>query len=464
MKLERDALLESIRKLNKEKPLKEDVEKDLGNTKVEIIATLDPADAARMKEHEEAIEAHDKRIEDTYKAPEVKGLIDETASEESRYAHFDVVDRKDLAKRINEAKEKGQEFKISRSTKEGFRYDFKVLKEEFVKKDAGDPEINKDAFNKATDVGSPAPSACLGESYDSRFNYVLLHTSRDAYGPEDVASNTFTVRELADYLMNNFDEDLPIILSFDRGYTYGGLTGDSFEFCESEGSEDIEEGIEAPVNEELKVYTSTLAGFEPSAASKDLWDEIKDAGKVEDLEYQLEVLYPEGISDVALDDLLKNEADWVRDLVGIGEKEEVEEPIDEFEEEDIEPVESEGSEEEDIEPLDYEEGEESAKDEIEEIGEEEPIDEIPEEEKPEEKKELKEEVEEETEPKEEELSKLAEGFVSTQFKPNDCVEGCETVEPAVNEAVKEASEEDEVVAIDDSLVETMMGLPTTDNK
>lgn len=455
MKLERDALLESIRKLNKEKPLKEDVEKDLGNTKVEITATLDPADAARMKEHEEAIEAHDKRIEDAYRTPEVKELLEETASEESRYAHFDVVDRKELAKRINEAKEKGCEFKISRSTKDGFRYDFKVLKEEFVKRDAGDPEINKDAFNKATDVGS---ECSLGEDIEGDKSYVILHTSRDAYGPEECFNHTFTVNELIDFLSNEFDGDLPIVLSFDRGYTYGCVTGGSFGLVESE-EEPLEEEVEEPVKEELKVYTSTLAGFEPSAASKELWDEIKDANKVEDLEYQLEVLYPEGISDIALDDLLKNEGDWVRDLVGLGEKEEGEEPIDEFEDEDIEPVESEEPEDEDIEPLDYEAGEEieeSVGDGIKEAEEEidDSIDISP-------KKELTEEVEE-TEPKEEELSKLAEGFVNTQFKPNEITEGCETAEPAVNEAVKEASKEDEVVAVDDSLVEDMMGLPKTD--
>lgn len=472
MKIERNALLESIRVLNRKNPLKEDVEKDLGNTKVEITATLDPADAARVKEHEEALEAHDKRIEDAYKGKEVKELIEETSSEESRYAHFDVVDRKELAKRINEAKEKGLEFKISRSPKEGYRYDFKVLKEEFVKKDVGDPEVNKNAFNKATEIGSP-----VAEGFDDN-QCVILRASRDNYSAKECIPNTFTVQELCDYLLDNFYPDFPVVLSFDRGYTYGCVNGSSFDSMELEGEDYLEEKIEEPVEEELKVYTSTLEGFEPSAGSRDLWEEIKEKGKVGDLEYQLEVLYPEGISDVALDDLLKNEADWIRDLVDLGDATPEEEiPTDELEDEQIDPVDFSEDEEIDIEPEPSEleaeeesegekEREEPAEDDIDEI---EPIDiEEPQEEKKEKKPEIKEAVEipeeKEAEPEDGEgtqLSKLAEGFVASQFKPAGG-ESTEDIESKVSEAVEASADTDEIVVVDDTEINEMLGMPKAD--
>ena len=71
------------------------------------------------------------------------------------------------------------------------------------------------------------------------------------------------------------------------------------------------------LGEELKIFTSDLDNFHPSEQCKDLWEDIKDNGKIEDLEYALETLYPDGISDVALDDLLCYEEDWVRDLIDL---------------------------------------------------------------------------------------------------------------------------------------------------
>ena len=44
-----------------------------------------------------------------------------------------------------------------------------------------------------------------------------------------------TVGELVEYL-GNFDENTPIYLSFDNGYTYGGFTEERFE--ENYGEED----------------------------------------------------------------------------------------------------------------------------------------------------------------------------------------------------------------------------------
>ena len=75
------------------KPLKE---------QKEIQRVLPPADADAQEQHQQALEQNAKRRDPKNYEKEVKELIEETASEDSRYRHFDVVDRRDLAKRINE--------------------------------------------------------------------------------------------------------------------------------------------------------------------------------------------------------------------------------------------------------------------------------------------------------------------------------------------------------------------------
>lgn len=116
--MENNDLQNKILKLNKEKPLKENIQR-----------VLPPADADAFEQHEQALKQNAERKDLKNQPQEVKEFIKETASEESRYSHFDVVDRKELAKRINEAKKKGLDFKVSRSMKEGFRYDLQISKE-----------------------------------------------------------------------------------------------------------------------------------------------------------------------------------------------------------------------------------------------------------------------------------------------------------------------------------------------
>ncbi len=64
---------------------------------------------------------------------------------------------------------------------------------------------------------------------------LLYQTFREGYGIDQVRQ-TMTVGELIEFL-TNYDADTPIYLSFDRGYTYGGITDDRFE-------EDYEEEAE----------------------------------------------------------------------------------------------------------------------------------------------------------------------------------------------------------------------------
>lgn len=59
---------------------------------------------------------------------------------------------------------------------------------------------------------------------------LFIEGRREAYGTEDIR-RTMTVRELIEYL-EQFDEDAPVYLNNDGGYTYGSITESSFEEVE----------------------------------------------------------------------------------------------------------------------------------------------------------------------------------------------------------------------------------------
>lgn len=64
---------------------------------------------------------------------------------------------------------------------------------------------------------------------------LILNTFREGYGTDQI-NRTLTVGELIDFL-GDYDENTPIYLSFDRGYTYGGIREERFEL-DYEGEED----------------------------------------------------------------------------------------------------------------------------------------------------------------------------------------------------------------------------------
>lgn len=484
-------LLESIKKLF-------DNEKKL-NESADIQRVLPPADADAFEQHEEALKQNaERRNPDNY-AKEVKEVIKDTASEESRYRHFDVVDRKDLAKKINEAKAQGLKYRISRNEKEGFRYNFDILNEEFKKEEAGDPEVNTAAFNKATDIQASSPTTGLGEDVeeiddveewgdpvpleDEDDGDLDLDELKELSELEEGDKITVTADMLtlfkkafdmakeydvdkiegeecpecepgepcpeceaeaaedeaveldeafSDELINRFaqheffklfkamdikkliriykndmgiwddsDLDPEEVAEYITDGTIGGFILDNIDnltntliielakkdpkfmkalrkyYPKSEEMSDVEllnqtfdvtgdakaETVaelsriynhlnENLLKEDLRVFTGTLTNFIPSSQAEELWNEIKAANKIQTLEDALEVLYPEGISDTALDDLLKHEADWIRDLIDLNgeavEETPVEEPQEEAEEEpadeldyyddDVEPV------------------------------------------------------------------------------------------------------------------------------
>lgn len=52
--------------------------------------------------------------------------------------------------------------------------------------------------------------------------YLRIETLREGYGIDQIRK-TMTAGELIE-LLSEFDEDTPVYLSFDNGYTYGGIT------------------------------------------------------------------------------------------------------------------------------------------------------------------------------------------------------------------------------------------------
>jgi len=63
---------------------------------------------------------------------------------------------------------------------------------------------------------------------------LILNAKREAYGIEDIRSKTMTVRQLIDYL-EQFDDETPVVLSHDNGYTYGSIR--EYDFQDEEPNE-----------------------------------------------------------------------------------------------------------------------------------------------------------------------------------------------------------------------------------
>lgn len=64
---------------------------------------------------------------------------------------------------------------------------------------------------------------------------LIIQTLREGYGTDQVR-RTMTAGDLIEAL-SEYDEDTPVYLSFDRGYTYGGIT---YERIEEQAGEEEE--------------------------------------------------------------------------------------------------------------------------------------------------------------------------------------------------------------------------------
>ena len=64
---------------------------------------------------------------------------------------------------------------------------------------------------------------------------LIYETFREGYGLDQIR-RTMTVGELISFL-GDFEEDTPVYLSFDNGYTYGGITEGRFRDDEEDEEE-----------------------------------------------------------------------------------------------------------------------------------------------------------------------------------------------------------------------------------
>lgn len=75
------------------------------------------------------------------------------------------------------------------------------------------------------------------------------------------------------------------------------------------------------MNEEAKII-SDLWSFEPWSGAEETLDKIKDANLMDELDSLLEDMYPDGITETELNDLLRFDDEWILETLGIAESEE----------------------------------------------------------------------------------------------------------------------------------------------
>lgn len=64
---------------------------------------------------------------------------------------------------------------------------------------------------------------------------LIINTMHEGYGLDQIKS-TMTVADLKAFL-DDYDDETPIYLSFDNGYTYGGITEERVELSEGDDEE-----------------------------------------------------------------------------------------------------------------------------------------------------------------------------------------------------------------------------------
>ena len=64
--------------------------------------------------------------------------------------------------------------------------------------------------------------------------------------------------------------------------------------------------------------------YEPWSGAVDTFEKIEEENKLDELELMLEELYPEGMTDTQLNDLLWFDSEWVFEQLGIQEDEDEE--------------------------------------------------------------------------------------------------------------------------------------------
>ena len=77
----------------------------------------------------------------------------------------------------------------------------------------------------------------ITQKEELKMTRVILSVAREAYGVYDI-KKTMTVGELIDFLQQNFEEESPIYISHDNGYTYGSILESRFDEIEEDDEEE----------------------------------------------------------------------------------------------------------------------------------------------------------------------------------------------------------------------------------
>jgi len=68
----------------------------------------------------------------------------------------------------------------------------------------------------------------------------------------------------------------------------------------------------------MRIYKEMpLADFEPWAGAVPIYNRIRNDGKLDDLEAVMTELYPDGVDETMLNDILWFDTDWVYETLGI---------------------------------------------------------------------------------------------------------------------------------------------------
>ena len=67
----------------------------------------------------------------------------------------------------------------------------------------------------------------------------------------------------------------------------------------------------------MRLYAEGISDFKPWSGAVSTWDELETYDKIEELESNLDELYPDGMSETDLNDLLWFEPELVYEWVGL---------------------------------------------------------------------------------------------------------------------------------------------------
>lgn len=90
---------------------------------------------------------------------------------------------------------------------------------------------------------------------------VVIPVSRDAYSISDVAESACTASELIDYLKYHANDDDPVVLSSDGGYTYGPVKIGRIHTVDVRDDEGDEEDESLSEGKKVGTYTKLSNGY-----------------------------------------------------------------------------------------------------------------------------------------------------------------------------------------------------------